>query len=444
MKSVIQRRSFIKSALATSAILPLSIRGLVPEAFAATAGPKRRAIFFYVPDGVILGASDATDKWHPSFTNNVLTMNEMSAPLDAVKADLTFIKGMDYMPFASLPTHEGGLFKYLGGHAGTSIDTALGKHFSSNNLYGILRLGVASTYNDTQFFSYDNGVAQSFEDNPVVAYSKLFGASLDSSGRMQKLNVIDTNLGDLNRLMAQLGTIEQQKLQAHVDSLNDLRKRVNTVSAGSCSYSFSSPIEEAAWSTPAGWDGYYPLKEHLTANIPTITAQTLDLAVAALACDKTQVISLQLSNPVSEITMPWVGNGQYASTDYHGYSHYQAGASYKQEFIELRKWYMEKFAELVTKLKNTQDVDGSSLLDNTLIFMGSDLGDSDAHTHNNMPFVLAGGKNMGITNGRMLSYDRAPHTQLLQTIVNKVSNNTLDTSLWRNIDPNKKSALSEI
>jgi hypothetical protein len=443
MMSVLKRRSFIKSALATSAILPLSIRGLVPSAFAAET-PKRRVIFFYVPDGVILGAGGSgNDRWHPSMVNGVLTMNDMSATLDAVKADMNFIKGMNYEPLNSLPTHEGGIKKFLGSHAanGTTIDTALGKHFSSDNLYGILRLGMATGYNDTQFMSTDNGVLQSFEDDPAKVYSGLFGTPLGADARIQKLSVIDTNLGDLNRLMTQLGSVEKVKLEAHVESLNDLRKRINTVSAGSCSYSFSQPIDHAQWQTPDGWDGYFPKEEHLTENLPIILDQQIDLAVGAFACDKTQVISIQISNPVSENFMTWVDSGAYSSTDYHGYSHYKAGAGYENSFVELRKWYMGKLAELITKLKNTDDVNGGSLLDNTLIMVGSDLGDSDNHDHNNIPLMTAGGANMGVTTGQLHELNAAPHTQLLQTVVDKVSQGAVSSSPWKAIDPQGRGAL---
>jgi len=37
------------------------------------------------------------------------------------------------------------------------------------------------------------------------------------------------------------------------------------------------------------------------------------------------------------------------------------------------------------------DVDGRTVLDNTLIFQSSDISDGDRHNHDDMPVVLAGG-----------------------------------------------------
>jgi len=43
-------------------------------------------------------------------------------------------------------------------------------------------------------------------------------------------------------------------------------------------------------------------------------------------------------------------------------------------------------------------------LDNTLVFLVSDLGHGNWHDHWRMPFVLAGGKNTGLELGRSLDF----------------------------------------
>jgi hypothetical protein len=50
------------------------------------------------------------------------------------------------------------------------------------------------------------------------------------------------------------------------------------------------------------------------------------------------------------------------------------------------------------------DVDGRTVLDNTLIFQSSDISDGDSHNHDDMPVVLAGGA-AGFTMGRHLQYE---------------------------------------
>ena len=57
----------------------------------------------------------------------------------------------------------------------------------------------------------------------------------------------------------------------------------------------------------------------------------------------------------------------------------------------LARYRCRRFSELIVSLKSMPDVDGRTILDNTLIFQGTDISDGDAHNHNDMPVVLAGG-----------------------------------------------------
>ncbi len=51
---------------------------------------------------------------------------------------------------------------------------------------------------------------------------------------------------------------------------------------------------------------------------------------------------------------------------------------------------MEQFAYLLERLKNTQDVDGTSLLETCTVFMSSEISDGNRHNHNDLPVVMAG------------------------------------------------------
>ena len=45
------------------------------------------------------------------------------------------------------------------------------------------------------------------------------------------------------------------------------------------------------------------------------------------------------------------------------------------------------------------------MLDNTIIFHGSELGRGDWHNHDNMPFIIAGGSAGGIKGNRVLEFN---------------------------------------
>ena len=85
---------------------------------------------------------------------------------------------------------------------------------------------------------------------------------------------------------------------------------------------------------------------------------------------------------------------------------------------KIGKWEMDRLAYLLTKLKALPDSDGRTVLDNTLILYSSDISDGDAHNHDDMPVVLAGG-GAGFKMGRHVEYPEMPHFgQLFLSIAN--------------------------
>ena len=57
---------------------------------------------------------------------------------------------------------------------------------------------------------------------------------------------------------------------------------------------------------------------------------------------------------------------------------------------EIDLWYIAQFAKFLEKLEQTRDVDGNSLLHNSMIVYGSGNADGNRHTHTNLPVILAG------------------------------------------------------
>jgi hypothetical protein len=64
---------------------------------------------------------------------------------------------------------------------------------------------------------------------------------------------------------------------------------------------------------------------------------------------------------------------------------------------------MDQFSYLLQKMKAVKDPDGSSLLDNSLVFMTSDVGDGMGHTAFDLPMIIAGKAQGAVTTGRHVS-----------------------------------------
>ena len=54
------------------------------------------------------------------------------------------------------------------------------------------------------------------------------------------------------------------------------------------------------------------------------------------------------------------------------------------------KFYVQQLAYFLGKLRDTKDVDGKSLLDNSMVVYASGLSDGNRHRHDDLPVVLAG------------------------------------------------------
>ncbi len=117
---------------------------------------------------------------------------------------------------------------------------------------------------------------------------------------------------------------------------------------------------------------------------------TISLVVQALACQRTNVVCLNYAG--SDDVIPGAGA-------WHDITHGAAGDAFKYE-----AFVAERVAKLVTQLQGTTDVDGRTLLDNTVVVWVGELGDHNGHTCLDLPVMTFGGSNLGLRTGLLLDY----------------------------------------
>ena len=120
------------------------------------------------------------------------------------------------------------------------------------------------------------------------------------------------------------------------------------------------------------------------ANFPMILDIQNKLAVAALACDRTRVATLQWSRAFSGVRHEWVG----VREDHHTISH-RTGANDISMLHKINRWYAERFAELLAALDAVPEGSGT-LLDNTAVIWVNEANTGN-HAANTMSTVIAGG-----------------------------------------------------
>jgi hypothetical protein len=156
------------------------------------------------------------------------------------------------------------------------------------------------------------------------------------------------------------------------------------------------------------------------AGVPTDHAEYIqlmyDLLVIAFQTDSTRVATLLLAHDGSNRSFAEIG----VSEGHHDLSHHQNNAERIKKVAEIDRWYVQQFAKFLKKLQNTKDVDGNSLLHNSMIVYGGGNADANRHTHTNLPIVLAGGGGGALSTGRHVKLGGKPTTNLFLTMADKL------------------------
>jgi hypothetical protein len=141
------------------------------------------------------------------------------------------------------------------------------------------------------------------------------------------------------------------------------------------------------------------------------------LARLAVQTDSTRVVSVFIRGSDAKPPIPGIDQGHHDIT-HHGMSPEKIA---KLKIIETEK--MKAFRELLTSLKETKEA-GGSLLDNTQVLIGSNLGDASGHGTTNLPILLAGG---GYKHGRHVAGDKHDNTPLGKLFVSMLQRFGVET-----------------
>lgn len=424
----LSRRTFLRGLGGAAVALPLLPSMFARDAFAQSTFPKR-FIYFFHPNGTMQESFWPT----PGATARDFVMSPILAPLQPHREKLLVLEGLNlaaagaqYGPgephqrgmgalLTGRPLQEG---SFVGGDGslagwadGISLDQQIANHISGGTKFKSVHLGVradttAPTAEVRTRLSYA-GPAQPIppQNEPLVVFNDLFSdfgtePSELAVIRQQRKSILDTVAGQINDVNKRVGRDDRQRLEAHLAMVRDLEVRLtNERVTGDACYAPQRP------------DDLEPDSED---SMPLISRLHIDLLVMAMACDLTRVGSIQYSNAKNHIRFPWLAS----LGDGHQLSH--AGPSNEAahtEWVARDAWFATELAYLMTMLDAVQEGDGT-MLDNTVILWMNELAEGNTHSHNNMPFVLAGSGGGYFQTGRHLQFDGASHSDLLVSIQN--------------------------
>src|SRR5882757_7311605 len=120
------------------------------------------------------------------------------------------------------------------------------------------------------------------------------------------------------------------------------------------------------------------------------TRLLFDLTHLALETDSTRLITIMLGGGTTAPPIPGVNLG------HHDLSHHGKDPGKLEQLKIIEVEAVKTVRDLLAKLRHSQE-DGTSLLDRTTVFLGSNLGEASSHSVKNLPVLLAGG---GFKHGR--------------------------------------------
>ncbi len=381
----LSRRQFAKSATAGLILAPFY--QMLQPVPAKAAGKVKRVLLF-----CSMGTSP--DLWTPTRVGGPtdFSFSAATAPLAKIKQHLVLIEGL---PSGNPGNGHGAPDGLAGTGYGNalSVDQFLGDRLKAagvNAQIPTLLLGAETSAGGgrTMFNRGDNLATIS---SPDAAFKTVFGAAPaptagggpagDDKRLARRKRVVDLVKSEVTQLKGVLGKSQQQKMEMHLQSIEQVENRLS---------SGGGAISCGSAKAPEG-----NLSDTLIANMAH-----LDIAVQALACDITRVAAVQFGSDQSmAVDLPGLKGDQHG-----GFLH--SGAPNFEQLVKMEIWLAERFVDVVEKLKATPEADGSgSLLDNTIVAWCRDMGDAVVHNQQNMRFVLAGGEGKYLkthANGRYL------------------------------------------
>jgi hypothetical protein len=105
---------------------------------------------------------------------------------------------------------------------------------------------------------------------------------------------------------------------------------------------------------------------------------------------------------------------------HHPLTHHRNQVELMDKVARINRYHVEQFAAWIATLKAAQEDEGS-LLDNSMIVYGAGLADGNAHTHHDLPTLIAGRGGDFIKSGRRVVYRReTPMCNLFLTMMDRM------------------------
>ncbi|MGK3987767.1 DUF1552 domain-containing protein [Sorangium sp. So ce136] len=422
------RRRFLQGIGAAAGMLAI-FRGM--ERAAEGAPSPKRLLIVQRPVGTVY------ENWWPQGTGTSFTLSRILRPFEPVRDRMVVLRDLKLPYEGSVGGgHERGtvlmatgrrtkqLYPGNGGDdpmsEGASVDQLLVKQ--SPDLQGtpIASLQVSCDKRadtpevSTRHMSYSGARSPMTPYyQPLEVYQRVFGSLMPGGttsdnlealarARRQKKSVLDFASRDLGRLHELAPSAQREMLDAHAEAIREVEKELDADprNAGFCGMEQPPEIVNVSeYIDP--YSSNHVVRERDDEKHERIGDLHFAVLKAAFRCDLTRVVTFQWAPGTNHVSF-----GDYWPPDsnifkvHHTTSHDPDTRDTLEFLTRVEEFYANKLVGFLKELAATQDVNGGTLLDTTLVPYVTEVG-TRKHNWDNVPWLLFGGAKTGLVGGRV-------------------------------------------
>ena len=395
----VDRRTFLRAS-GVALALPL-LESMHPALARAAAASPKRMVNICSTLGLYSGS------WFPTAVGPGYEATEYLSLLERHRDRYTLFSGFAHQEQSGRQPHNSEITWLtaarrpgMDGFRNTiSVDQVVSNHLGYVTRFPSVVLGTVTA--QSQSFTRSGAMVPA-ETSAAELFRKMFlqGTPEEVAREAQSLNdggsILDRLKSQTTSLRRRVSAGDQQKLDAYFDAVRTAEENLAEVKAWQ---QRPKPVVDATLPTdipnPADLIGRVKAMFHM---IPLI-----------LETDSSRVISMMIQDHGVVPQVPGVTSDQH-SLSHHGQDDAKI-AQLKKVEVEI----VTAFNDLLTQLRERSDTNGS-LLDQTTVLFGSNLGNANAHTATDLPILVAGG---GFSHGQHIVHegDNAPLCNLFVTML---------------------------
>lgn len=264
------------------------------------------------------------------------------------------------------------------------------------------------------------------EVNPMRAFKRLFEGVGLTSGGSSKSNavtpnkaVVDTVLEDAKQLQKRLGRADQQKLDEYLTTVQDVESRIirKTQPKGlKITEEILADIKETEkrMAREGGRDNLSVLPK---IPYPEYIRLMFDVMALAFWSNSTRSSTLMLGDGGDRRNMSFIDGVEGA---FHSISHHGNNPDKLRQYSLINTFFVSQYVYFLERLHSMKE-GSNSVLDNSVVMMGSSMSNGQNHQKTNLPIILAGSAGGRIKGNRHINGNRANVSTLHRAVLDKMN-----------------------